>query len=299
MTLGTKLAFYRKNKDITQQQLGEMLNISAQAVSKWENDLAEPDLSTIRKLAELYGISTDDLLDYEKEEKKAELPDTDAIVAGVSEAVREKIGTMNAHSETIGFCTSCGVSVTQETLGEREPKVLCAACLDKKQKEEKRAQEAREAEENAKKEKEKRTKEAREQRVRSLTGWSLFLSIAAAVITVLVCGLSIQNGWLIGGIGAVFAFFFAGQLLFEDYPVRNVLEWCTGCSIHWPGLIFAWNIDGFVWVICMKLLFAVLGFLFGILMFLVGVVVSALISPFTYPFVMRGWRREVREGEFV
>ena len=40
MTLGKKLSSYRKIAGLTQQQLGEHLNLSAQAISKWENDLA-------------------------------------------------------------------------------------------------------------------------------------------------------------------------------------------------------------------------------------------------------------------
>ena len=62
MTLGQRLAFYRKKSCLTQQQLGKMINVSAQAVSKWENDQAEPDVATICKLSQIYGISTDALL---------------------------------------------------------------------------------------------------------------------------------------------------------------------------------------------------------------------------------------------
>jgi transcriptional regulator with XRE-family HTH domain len=56
MSLGRKLANYRKLAGFTQQQLGEALNLSPQAISKWENDLAEPDLATLRALSELYKI---------------------------------------------------------------------------------------------------------------------------------------------------------------------------------------------------------------------------------------------------
>ena len=63
MTLGRKLAGYRKLAGFTQQQLGEHLNLSAQAISKWEKDLTEPDLATLRVLAELYKVTVDELLD--------------------------------------------------------------------------------------------------------------------------------------------------------------------------------------------------------------------------------------------
>ena len=62
MTLGQRLAFYRKKSCLTQQQLGKMINVSAQAVSKWENDQAEPDVAMICKLSQIYHISIDTLL---------------------------------------------------------------------------------------------------------------------------------------------------------------------------------------------------------------------------------------------
>ena len=62
MTLGQRISFQRKQKSLTQQQLGEQLNVSAQAISKWENDQAEPDVATIIKLSEIFGISVSELM---------------------------------------------------------------------------------------------------------------------------------------------------------------------------------------------------------------------------------------------
>ena len=71
MTLGQRLAFYRKKSCLTQQQLGKMINVSAQAVSKWENDQAEPDVATICRLSQIYQISTDALLTGKEHEAPA------------------------------------------------------------------------------------------------------------------------------------------------------------------------------------------------------------------------------------
>ena len=54
---GQVIAKLRKEKGLTQKQLGDMLNISYQAISKWENDLAEPSFEAIEKLADIFGIS--------------------------------------------------------------------------------------------------------------------------------------------------------------------------------------------------------------------------------------------------
>lgn len=52
---------------MTQQQLGEKLNVSYQAVSKWENDISEPDLSTIEKMVEIFDISMADFFEMAKD----------------------------------------------------------------------------------------------------------------------------------------------------------------------------------------------------------------------------------------
>jgi len=62
MTLGKRIAHMRRAQGLTQEALAERLNISAQAVSKWENDLNCPDIMTLPKLAELLGVTTDTLL---------------------------------------------------------------------------------------------------------------------------------------------------------------------------------------------------------------------------------------------
>ena len=62
MTLGQRLAFYRKKQALTQGKLGEQLNISAQAISKWENDQAEPDVTTLIQLSKVLNVSLDELM---------------------------------------------------------------------------------------------------------------------------------------------------------------------------------------------------------------------------------------------
>ena len=62
MTLGKRIATLRKEKGIKQEELAQMLDISAQAVSKWENDLTCPDINALPKLAQILGVSVDELL---------------------------------------------------------------------------------------------------------------------------------------------------------------------------------------------------------------------------------------------
>lgn len=61
-TLGMRIASARKAKGLTQEELAEKLGVSSQAVSKWENDLSCPDISLLPKLAQVLGMSVDELL---------------------------------------------------------------------------------------------------------------------------------------------------------------------------------------------------------------------------------------------
>lgn len=68
-TLGKRIAHHRKRLGLTQDALAEQLGITAQAVSKWENDLSCPDIAMLPRLAEFFGITTDELLGREAPEK--------------------------------------------------------------------------------------------------------------------------------------------------------------------------------------------------------------------------------------
>lgn len=60
-TLGKNIAAYRKNTGLTQEKLAEMIGISPQSVSKWENDVSLPDTALLPVLAEIFSVSIDAL----------------------------------------------------------------------------------------------------------------------------------------------------------------------------------------------------------------------------------------------
>ena len=68
-TLGKRITRHRKRLGMTQDKLAEQLGVTAQAVSKWENDQSCPDISMLPKLAELFGISIDSLLGITAQEQ--------------------------------------------------------------------------------------------------------------------------------------------------------------------------------------------------------------------------------------
>lgn len=67
MNMAQKLATLRKEKGLTQMELAEALDVSRQAVSKWELGTALPGTEKLKAIADLYGVSVDYLLDEEQD----------------------------------------------------------------------------------------------------------------------------------------------------------------------------------------------------------------------------------------
>lgn len=73
INIGNKIKSLRKNQGITQEQLAESIGVSFQAVSKWENEVAMPDITLVPVIAQFFGVSTDELLCFDSTEKAAEI----------------------------------------------------------------------------------------------------------------------------------------------------------------------------------------------------------------------------------
>ena len=70
-TLGTMIAELRKQHGMTQLELAEKMGVTDKAVSKWERDLSCPDINSSPNLAEILGVSVEELMQIKKE---AEMP---------------------------------------------------------------------------------------------------------------------------------------------------------------------------------------------------------------------------------
>lgn len=66
--LGDKIKLYRESKKMTQNEVADVLNVSPATISKYESNTLEPNIESLKRLAELFDISIDELLKDEKEE---------------------------------------------------------------------------------------------------------------------------------------------------------------------------------------------------------------------------------------
>lgn len=98
--VGKNIAAMRMHAGMTQQQLAGALNVSHQAVSKWENGAAVPDIQTLLELTQMFGVSMEQLLNgeiaFEEETFEGEAPSNEPF--GLGKWIRDEIGedTVNA-----------------------------------------------------------------------------------------------------------------------------------------------------------------------------------------------------------
>lgn len=86
MSVGENIAYFRKKLGLTQEMLSERIGVTAQAVSKWENGVTNPDISLLPRISEALGIGIGDLFDGSRERRAVgfgQLPDAayDAVLS--------------------------------------------------------------------------------------------------------------------------------------------------------------------------------------------------------------------------
>lgn len=278
MTLGQKLKKLRSLKGLTQKELADKLHVSFQTVSKWENGENEPDIATLKELAALFNCSVDYLIGSEQE--------------GLAPTQQNNQTVIVQHEQHV--CAKCGKDIPEDQLvsedasrKERHGRYTRTVsvgqtyyhvhCLEQVKKERREA--------------EARVKSAKAKRAKKLSfGWGIAGGVVAFAIALAIFlanmdkvnpGLGVLFSVLIGyGIFAMLYCIISGSYIGE------VFVWCAGLSIRFPGLIFSWDIEGIIWVIAMKILFAILGFLIGVFALLFAIVFSAALGMVSFPFVL-------------
>ena len=94
MSLGNSLYKYRKKKGLSQEEVAEKLGVSRQTISKWETKETVPDIYQAKKLAKIYGLSLDELIDADLDQKEIE-----EVIKNTDEKKEAKINWTNAWSK--------------------------------------------------------------------------------------------------------------------------------------------------------------------------------------------------------
>ena len=94
MSLGNILFDARKKKGLSQEEVAEKLGVSRQTISKWETEETVPDIYQAKKLAKIYGLSLDELIDTDLDQKEIE-----EVIKNTDEKKEAKINWTNAWSK--------------------------------------------------------------------------------------------------------------------------------------------------------------------------------------------------------
>lgn len=277
MNNGEKIASLRKAKGMTQAELGTELNVTFQAVSKWERGESYPDFDTMSRLAKLFGVP----LSYFENDEDGE---TAATVTAAQESV-------SAPKVMLGVCKDCGRTVYEGEEATTEPALVCKKCVERKKVEAKRA--AEEEDKRRKAAEQAKLDETHKIRNRGLI-WSgaIIGFITVLCIIGLVADPKDVMYTLIGlAVIIVFGYPFVAQLFWDGVIVDIVMF--GGKVVGMPGVIFSLDLDGVIFLVVVKILFAVIKFLIWLVTFLAAAVVAMIISPFTFPFALR----ELNRGE--
>ena len=299
MTLGQKIKKARTEANLTQKDLADQLAVTFQTVSKWESDTNEPDLTTLRAIAKATNVKLEYLVSEEDEEPKKEEkpPVTEAVVtpppAPQPEPEPQVTKTIIIHQKEQHVCAYCKRDIPEDDL-EMERVVVRPAG---------RGHGAEYADNYyhkkcfaiVKKEREileRKQKEAHAKRAKKLSfGWGIVagvVGLAGSLIAMLTAGQGVIHPAAAVGIALAvgYALFADLYCILSGSYIGDVFESVASWSIRFPGIIFSWSLEGFAWLIVMKIFFAVAGFFLGVFALLLALAISAILAFFSFPFVL-------------
>ena len=128
-TMGMIIASKRKELGMTQLELAEKMGVTDKAVSKWERDLSYPDVSSLPKLAEVFGMTVDELMQVKPHsEKKSPAQSARAaaslvfratcLAMGIAVVVLSILGQLSTESAVVmlGIGLACaGISLMEKS----------------------------------------------------------------------------------------------------------------------------------------------------------------------------------------
>ncbi|MDE6059065.1 MAG: helix-turn-helix domain-containing protein [Clostridia bacterium] len=128
MSFGEKIAELRRKNGMTQNDLGKAMNVSYQAVSKWERDESQPDFDTMSKIAKLFDVP----ISYFEEGKSGEQGNKNPNLYYAVPPVYVAPPVSAPPAKTmLGTCTQCGKVVYEGEAGATEPKLVCKPCKER------------------------------------------------------------------------------------------------------------------------------------------------------------------------
>lgn len=259
--LGEKIKEIRIKKGMTQKELAEKLFMTAQAVSRWENNEVEPSVSTLAKMAKIFEISVDEILEIENTREEI-----------VSEPQVQIVEREVPAKPVLGVCTICNKPIYNgQEIIRVNSEVHCKSC------EEKRIQ----GHQNYRK----------STGIRKRRKSFIVSSIIAAIFLIFAISFLFDKDFEMFGVMSVVAilsFTYTSCWLLKNNFIEDMTEEIISWSfVRMPGVIFSLDLDGIIWLITVKVALWLLGIFIGLFFCVFAISLGLFLSIFVYPFALR------------
>lgn len=269
--LSQNIKALRMRKGLTQKELADLLHVTSQAVSRWEKGDVEPSIDTISEMASIFEVTTDEIIGGPDKKPKPEI---------VTE-VKEKV-VVEQGKPVLTICENCKRPiyeseeiVTQTRHHGRSPSTTHYICTD-----------------CDKKIKEKQKQDAIDYGVSQRNKSFIWGSIIAIIVLLSGIIYAVTQG-ADGGIIAlviilpILTYTFVSCIFLKNNFIGDAfISIASWGFVKFPGLIFSFSLDGFAWLIGMKILFWILGFALGLAAVLLALVICMPLSAIAYPFAL-------------
>lgn len=301
MNLGEKIVRLRNERGMSQEKLAEALNVSRQAVYKWEINESIPDKEKLSKLTQLFGVTYDfllnDAIDYvTKEDKPSPAPAPEPVVVAVAVNQPEKKEEPKKEAQKpVATCAKCGREIFDDRevvhhnaifSGIGRSKAMTSPAFDI-------CLTCEQAEMDA-----ARLKEFTELRRKKNKGirWGIIITAIVLFIMIMLC-VTAPEEYRVGAIvatiilgiltfPAIFSIFldntFAGDMWVE------VASWGF---VRMPGVIFSLDFDGLVFLIATKILLSILAFSLAAASIILATLLTMVCSPICFPLSIVRYNR--------
>ena len=261
--IGENIKNYRIEKGMTQKELADKLFVTAQAVSRWENNEVEPSLNTIVLLAEIFEVSVDELCGKEK---------TVVEPTVVNNYVYEE--PIKQH---LAVCEICNKpiyesdDIVRNHYARNSIKVCCKECYKK--------------EEEALLESRKSVGKSRLIKSFWISG---IIAVLYLIVAIIIC---IKNNNVTGvfvNLGIAVSIFACISCIVLDNNfigemIIGIMKWGF---VRMPGVIFELSLDGLLWLITVKLLLWIIQISLSIIVGIFAIVLGCTLSIIVYPFAL-------------
>ena len=294
MSVGAKIREYRSKLNLTQKDLAEKLNVTYQAVSRWEKDEVEPSFDSLTKMSQIFDCSIDDLFGIERPRKGDDAEEKVKIVEKVVEQGKPILSLCENCNKPIyeqGDLHRFDLTIRNGRTNTTRSCVFCTRCNDQRLAKEREEEKAKRAEEAA---------GLRKKRLRSFV-WSGLIAAVLLAISILVFSGGTKKDIESGAfylVLSVLAFCFASCCFLDNNFVGDMwLSVAAWGFVKMPGVIFEFSLDGFIIGIVIKIILAILGLLLGLITTLLATILGLAVAIFVYPFAIAKNFRDVKKLE--